>query len=283
MPYSTNPLIALARRAPVLDRAEELALFERYRNDNDRIAANRLVESSLRVVLSVALRFSRYGIALDVLLAEGNVGLVRALDKFDPEQGVRFSTYATYWVRSYVIDHILKSWSLVGGGSGALKTKTFFRLRREAARAFSLHGSSDEAFDVLAERMALPRSKVQRLVCQVEERDVSLGTPAYRDSGHTLLDSLTGGDNQEEQLARLELIERVRPGLAAALEQLNERERFIVNKRLSVDDEEALSLSAIAEIFGVSRERVRQIETRTKQKLRALLGAAGSSQAELAA
>ena len=118
----------------MLDRHYEVALFERFRASGDARAADEIVRASLPSVVMIAQRYRRYGLREGELVAEGNFGLVRALTKFDPSRGNRFMTYATYWIRAYVIDYVIRSWSLVGGGSGALRSRLFFKLRRERAR-----------------------------------------------------------------------------------------------------------------------------------------------------
>jgi RNA polymerase sigma-32 factor len=126
--------IRQAADAPRLTREEEKELIRRWQRSRDRKAAEKLARCSMRYVVAIACKYRRYNVPIDVLISEGNLGLVRAMDKFDLEQENRFSTYATYWIRYYVLDHIMRSWSIVGGGSGALKTRLFFRLRLEKGK-----------------------------------------------------------------------------------------------------------------------------------------------------
>lgn len=263
-------LIERARRAPRLTREQERELITNWQA-GDRRSGERLARASLRYVVSVAFKFRRYNQPVDVLISEGNLGLVRAMAKFDLKQETRFSTYAMYWIRYYIIDHIMRTWSMVGGGSGALKTRLFFRLRRERARAWCLHGDSDVAQQMVADRLGVSKTKLARLSRQLDQHDLSLDVPVVPDAGATLLDTLSVNAGQETILARREFMQGMKPALAAALSTLNARERAIVEQRLMADAEDEVSLAKLGESFGVSRERVRQLEEGLKAKLRALL------------
>lgn len=257
-----------AHEAPRLSREEERQLILQWQEHRDRRAADRLCRCSMRFVVAVAQKYRRYNVPVDVLISEGSLGLVRAMEKFDVGKETRFSTYATYWIRFYVIDHIMRSWSIVGGGSGALRTRLFFRLRRERARAWSLYGDSEKADKVVAERLDLTRSELKRFSRQLDQRDLSLNSPTRDDSSTTLLDTLASDPNQVEGIEREQTIEQLRPVLSAALETLNSRELAIVERRLMASEDEQQSLSKLGETFGVSRERMRQIEDVLKAKLR---------------
>lgn len=264
-----NPTVAQrAHAAPRLSREEERDLIARWQNHRDKKAAERLTQCSMRFVVAVANKHRRYNVPLDVLISEGSLGLVRAMEKFDLKQETRFSTYATYWIRFYVIDHIMRTWSIVGGGCGALKTRLFFRLRRERARAWSLYGTSETADEVVAERLGLTRPELARMSRQLDQRDMSLNVPTREDSNTTLLDTLPTEADQAQRLERAQALQKLKPVLTAALETLNARERAIVEHRLMAYAEDEHSLSKLGESFGVSRERVRQIEDGLKAKLR---------------
>lgn len=268
----THPsLVERAKAAPRLTREQERDLIARWQTQRDRKAADELARCSLRFVVAVAFKHRRYDVPLEVLISEGNLGLVRAMEKFDLEQDTRFSTYATYWIRYYIIDHIMRSWSMVGGGSGALKTRMFFRLRRERARAWNLYGDSEMADKLVAERLDLPRQQLARLLRQLDQRDLSLNMPASPASTTTLMDTLSVEADQEIQLQRTQTRKAVGPLLEQALQTLSARERTIVEHRLMADSQDEQSLSALGETFGVSRERVRQIEEALKRKLRTYL------------
>ena len=139
-------------------------LTRRWSSHQDRAAADRLVRSHLRYVVAIALKYRRYGIPLSELIAEGNFGVVHALKKFEPERGNRFVTYAAYWIRAYILNYIIRSWSLVGVGSGALRSKMFFKLRRERVRITNLVGEGEEADEMLAQRFNMPTAQVTRMV-----------------------------------------------------------------------------------------------------------------------
>lgn len=261
-------MLQKAQQAPRLSREEERELIARWQTTGDKKAAEQLTKCSMRYVVAVAYKHRRYNVPLDVLISEGSLGLVRAMEKFDLQQETRFSTYATYWIRYYVIDHIMRTWSVVGGGCGALKTRLFFRLRRERARAWSLYGESDKADQVVAERLDLSRKDLARLSRQLDQRDLSLNVPTREDSSTTLMDTLASDADQVERIERAQTMAKLSPLLNDALRTLNPRERAIVEQRLMAYAEDEQSLSKLGETFGVSRERVRQIEEALKTKLR---------------
>src|SRR5690349_18618862 len=134
-----------AKRAPRLGREQELELALRWKQQGDRLAADTLARANLRHVVTIALKYRHYGVGVSELIAEGNFGVVHALGKFEPERGIRFVTYSAHWVRAYMLDHIIKTWSVVGGGTGALRSRLFFRLRRERVRVTNLLGEGEAA------------------------------------------------------------------------------------------------------------------------------------------
>jgi len=262
----------LAHFSPLTrDRERELAM--RWRESADPAAADELVKAHLRYVVATAVKFRRYGIPLDELIAEGSFGVVHALGKFDPERGTRFVTYAAYWIRAYILNYVLRSWSLVGSGAGALRSKNFFRLRRERARVFNLFTDEARAEEELAKRLEVPLPQLRSMLERLDTRDVSLDGQMFEGSGSRLIDTLVSdGEDQESSLvdgqARSYRAEAVR----SAVVKLDERERFIVESRMMADRDDELSLAEIGRRLGVSRERARQLEVRAKGKLRALLG-----------
>lgn len=262
--------LAEARQHPDLDRETEKELATLWRLNGDRYAADRLVRAHLKHVVAIALKFRRYGLPLSELIAEGNFGVAHALTKFDPERGTRFVTYAAYWVRAYILGHVIRSWSLVGVGSGALRSKMFFRLRRERVRIANLVGEGEHARELLAERLQMPTEDLSRMLRQLERRDVSLDTKVFQDSPTTLVDTLVSADeDQEQSLASSQQKERMVHAVRDAVSVLDRRERFIVESRLMAHREDALSLAEIGRQLNVSRERARQLEQRAKSKLRA--------------
>jgi RNA polymerase sigma-32 factor len=276
MAYEADPTIsryiATVQAFPQLSREEEFALAKAWVENGDEDAADKLVRAHLRYVVAIALKYRRYGVPLSELIAEGNFGVVHALKKFQPERGNRFVTYAAYWIRAYVLNYVIRSWSLVGAGSGALRSKMFFRLRREKVRVLNLVGDGEEADELLAARLGLSREQVQAMLRRLEARDVSLDAKVFDDSGTAVLDTLVApGQDQEQALASRGLRERLRDAVHDAVEELDDRERFIVEKRLMADPEEELSLAELGRRLGVSRERARQLEARAKKKLRGRL------------
>jgi RNA polymerase sigma-32 factor len=269
--------IQRARAIPRLSREEEHALALRLRA-GDAAAAHALVEANLRFVIAVALQYRRYGISLWELIAEGSVGLMMAVRKFDPERGTRFVTYAGYWIRAYVLDLVVKSTSMVGAGSGVLRSKIFFRLRRERAQIASVEQDPERRLELLAQRFGVDTDKARAMLSQLDARDVSLDVSVHADSNVTLLDTMRDGDDDQERgLLAAEHQHRLRTELSGALETLDRRERYIVEKRIMSDDE--LSLAELGRRLGVSRERARQLEARAKRKLRRQLEALGQDAA----
>lgn len=264
-----SPYLTRVRSYPVLTREEEQELVGRWLSERDTVARERLLAAHLRYVVAIALRYRRYGVPIEELVSEGNFGLVHALGKFEPSRGTRFVTYAAYWIRAYVLNHVIRSWSLVGVGSGALRSKMFFRLRRERVRIANLVGEGGEADSMLAQAMGLPEATVQAMVRRLDARDVSLDSKPFDDSSASLADLLASSDrSQEETLAASERDDQVRSAVQSAMLELDERERYIAENRLMADHEEELSLAEIGRRLGVSRERARQLEVRTKRKLR---------------
>lgn len=267
---------------PQISREEEAELMQRWGATRDESARSAIVQSHLRYVVAIALRYRRYGLPISELIAEGNFGIVHALEKFEPARGTRFVTYAAYWIRAYVLNHIIRSWSLVGVGSGALRSKMFFKLRRERVRITNLVGEGDHADEMLAQSLALPKLKVVSMVRRLESRDVSLDTKVYDDSATTLADTLVSGDvSQEDALGATELGNHLHDAVRNALTALDKRERFIVEKRLMADAEEELSLAEIGRRLGVSRERARQLEARAKRKLKTRIAELSTVQHDL--
>jgi RNA polymerase sigma-32 factor len=265
---SLTHYITAAHAYPELSREQEQALTARWLTDRDDTAREELVRSHLRYVVSIAFKYHRYGLPLSDLVAEGNFGLVHALQKFDSSRGTRFVTYASYWIRAYILNHVIRSWSMVGG-SGALRSKMFFKIRRERVRIANLVGDGEQAEALLARALDMPQAKVAAMVRSLEARDVSLDAPVFSDSATTLADTLVAADpSQEDGLVSSEVDGYAREAVSEALTGLDPRERYIVEKRLMADSEDELSLADIGRTLGVSRERARQLEARAKKKLK---------------
>ncbi len=258
--------IARVRAIPRLDREAEHELAIKARA-GDTHAAHQLVEANLRFVVAVALQYRRYGIPLAELIAEGSVGLLLAVRKFDPERGTRFVTYAGYWIRAYVLDLVVKSASLVGGGTGVLRSKLFFRLRRERAQLANTERDPSKIVDELAQRFHVDSERMTTMLRQLDSKDVSLDASAQPGGSTSMLDTLRDeSQNQEEIFAHAEQQTGLVTRLDVALDTLDRRERYIVEQRIMAEDE--ISLAELGRRLGVSRERARQIEARAKRKLR---------------
>jgi RNA polymerase sigma-32 factor len=262
---SLDRYIQQVRAIPKLSREEEHELALRAL-EGDQEASDRLVEANLRYVIAIALQYRRYGIKLGDLIAEGSVGLVTAVRKFDPHRGTRFVTYAGYWIRAFVLEAVVRSSTMVGAGSGPFRSKLFFRLRRERARLSNVIADPDELIETLASEFDTTKEKMTDLLRRLDQREISLDAPAYQDSESTLVELLPGNyEPQDQIIARRRRQTGIQMRLEGAMSQLDERERLIVEKRILSDD--AASLAALGRELGVSRERARQLEARAKKKL----------------
>jgi RNA polymerase sigma-32 factor len=262
----TTYYINKVRAIPVLSREDELVLAKKAVRGN-KAATDKLVEANLRYVVSVALKYRRYGIPVSELISEGSIGLMTAVKKFEPNRGNRFVTYAGYWIRAFVLDYVVRSTSMVGGGSGPFRSKIFFRLRRERAKLSQLNLDPTEIIEILAKQFSVTQPRMEELLMRLDGRDVSLNQPAFADAQVTLQDTMSSREpSPEEHYLAAERKAELETQAAAALETLDKRERLIVEKRILGDSE--ASLAALGRKLGVSRERARQLEVRAKDKLR---------------
>jgi RNA polymerase sigma-32 factor len=266
---SLSRYISYVRGIEELSREIEGDVARKWLAEGDYGSADRLIRANLRYVVAIALTYRRYGLPLADLIAEGNFGLVHAVGKFNPDRGTRFVTYAAYWIRAYMLNYVIRSWSMVGVGSGPLRSKLFFRLRRERARIANLVGDNEEAAGILAERFGESKEKIMSLANRLEARDVSLDAKVFDDGSVAMLDTLESDEpSQEDTVAQQQSEDRIKESLRDALGDLDPRERFIVEVRMMADVDDALSLAEIGRRLGVSRERARQLEARAKRKLR---------------
>jgi RNA polymerase sigma-32 factor len=268
----TQRLIDRAKRAPTLSAAEELDCIRAWQERRDRRAAGRLVLCNSRHVVFTAFKFQSYGIQVADLISEGHVGLMKALDRFDESKGVRFSTYAIYWIRAHIIASVMEGWSVLSGPRGALDSRVFFRLRRERAELWKAEGEgtglgTHGVIERLAASFGVSERRMEEMLSQLDNRGVSLDAqqPGQEQS---LLDEQRSDDDQASALENRQLRAQLERAVARARRGLDPREAFIVERRLMADPEEKLSLGEIGARFGVSRERVRQIEVRARRKLR---------------
>jgi len=268
MRESVSAYLEDVSRYPLLSVDEEQSLARAFRDHGDRRAAHRLVISNLRFVVKVAAGYRGYGLRLADLIQEGNLGLLRAVTKFDPDQGIRLVTYASWWIRAYIQAFVLQSWSLVKVGTTQTQRRLFFslsRTRRELSRA----GTEEDLDERVARKLRVSTEDVREASRRMELRDQSLETPLF-DGGPSTLDRCASGEDlQDERLSRARESARVNQGVADALALLDHRERTIVEQRFMSD--EPASLQALGDQLGFSRERARQLEIRARGKLRAAL------------
>ncbi len=267
---SVAQYLAEVDKIPVLSREDEHELAVRAKTEP--AAASALARANLRYVIAIALSYRRYGVRVGDLVSEGNVGLMIALRKFDPSRGTRFVTYAAHWIRAMILDHVIKNHSLVGLGSGPMRSKVFFRLRRERAKVAAATNDHEEASRMLAARFGTTPEKIELMSARLESRDVSMDVTTREDGTVTLLDSMASPlPSQEDQLAEREYSQRATVRVRSAIAELDPRERIIIELRMMADDPEELSLAELGRKLGVSRERARQLEARAKTKLQRLL------------
>jgi RNA polymerase sigma-32 factor len=253
---------------PLLTMDEEQALARRYRQHEDAEAAARLVTANLRFVVKVSYEYRSYGIKIADLIQEGNIGLMKAVQKFDPDKGIRLISYAVWWIRAYIQNYILKSWSLVKLGTTQAQRKLFFSLARTRRELEKLDGG-DEIPDAraIAKKLKVKPAEVLEMTQRMEGRDLSLDAPVGDDGGNSHVDFVaSAGETQDDELAQAQEREIVTDRVEQALMRLDPRERFIIEKRVMSD--KPMTLKELGEHFGFSRERARQLEIRAKEKLK---------------
>ena len=257
------------RKFPMLQPDEEFMLAKRWREHDDRDAAHQLVTSHLRLVAKIAMGYRGYGLPVSEIVSEGNIGLMQAVKRFEPDKGFRLATYAMWWIRAAIQEYILRSWSLVKMGTTANQKKLFFNLRKVKGQISALEEGDlrPEQVSEIATRLGVNEEEVISMNRRLGG-DASLNAPlrADADAGSEWQDWLVDdSDDQETMLAENEELDIRRQMLAEAMEKLNDRERRIFEvRRLS---EEPMTLEELSEEFGVSRERVRQIEVRAFEKV----------------
>jgi RNA polymerase sigma-32 factor len=259
--------ITEVRRFPVLKPEVEFMLAKRYQEHEDPRAAHRLVTSHLRLVVKVAMSYRGYGLPMGDVVSEGNIGLMQAVKRFDPDKGFRLATYAIWWIKASIQEYILRSWSLVKMGTTANQKKLFFNLRKAKSKLSAL-GEGDlrpDQVKLIASRLGVEEHEVVEMNRRLGG-DSSLNVSMKEDSTSEWQDMLVDeSDNQEMLVARSEENENRHLALGQALSALNARERRIFEARRLLD--EPLTLEALSEEFGISRERVRQIEARAFEKV----------------
>jgi RNA polymerase sigma-32 factor len=266
-------LSAIQRFEP-LDRETELKLARRWLRRGDRAAAHKLVTAHLRFVVKIANSYRGYGIKVADLVEEGNIGLLEAVKRFDPSRNLRFMTYAAYWIRAYILAHVLKQWSMVGVGTGPMQSKLFFRMARERGKITAALGANAVESDVeelLAKKFGTTPERIRSMTGRLDGKDLSLDAAAYRDGTASALDLLPddAAEGQEDRAARVQRDDLVRERVHVIMRGLTPREKHILDHRLLTD--EPLTLADIGRELNLSRERVRQLEERLKIKLRRAL------------
>jgi RNA polymerase sigma-32 factor len=256
------------RKFPMLGQEEEYMLARRWHDHGDTDAAHRLVTSHLRLVAKIAMGYRGYGLPLGELISEGNVGMMQAVKRFDPEKGFRLATYAMWWIRASIQEYVLRSWSLVKMGTTAAQKKLFFNLRRikgqiEAIEEGDLH---PENVAEIARRLGVTEEEVISMNRRLTAPDSSLNAPLREESESEWQDMLVDEEmDQEERLAERDEMTLRQQLLMDAMEVLNDREKHILTERRLKDD--PTTLEELSQEYGISRERVRQIEVRAFEKL----------------
>jgi len=271
---SRSDFVRAAMRAPYLERDEEHTLAVRWRSGQDQAALHRLTSAHMRLVIAIAARFRNFGLPMGDLIQEGHVGLLEAAARFEPERDVRFSTYATWWIRASIQDYILRNWSIVRGGTSSTQKSLFFNLRRLRARLAQGSDPRPRALihAEIAEAIGVSPRDVELMDSRLSGPDMSLNAPIHESESTTTdrQDYLVDDSAlQDETVGDVIDGERRLTWLRSALNVLNERELRIVRERRLRDD--GATLEALGESLGISKERVRQIESRALEKLRVAL------------
>lgn len=259
------------KRFPMLEPQQEYMLAKRWKEHGDRDAAHKLVTSHLRLVAKIAMGYRGYGLPINEVVSEGNIGLMQAVKRFEPEKGFRLATYAMWWIRAAIQEYVLRSWSLVKMGTTANQKKLFFNLRKAKSKISALNDGDlrPDQVALIAKRLGVHESEVVDMNRRLSG-DASLNTPMREDGDSQWQDWLVDeGQDIEARLADGEELDNRKKVLREALAVLNERERTIFERRRLVD--EPVTLEELAAEFGVSRERVRQIEVRAFEKVQAFV------------
>ncbi len=256
-------------RFSLLSPEEEFKLAVRLKKYNDMAAAEKLIVSNLRFVVKIAHEYRNYGFKLADLIQEGNIGLIHAVKKFDPYKGYRLISYAVWWIRAYIQNYLIKSWSIVKIGTTQAQRKLFFKLSQAKKQLESLSQKNPE-FAEIAESLGVKGSEVAEMDLRMGSRDVSLHEFIGDDGDSSYIDFLAyEGDNQETSLIKNEETSLVKRDIAGALANLNERESYIIKHRVMADNPE--TLQEIGDRYKITRERARQIEKQALKKVQLAL------------
>lgn len=260
------------QKFPLLTKEEEFEYGSRFQENGDKEAAKMLVQSHLRLVVKIARKFKNYGLPMFDVVLEGNVGLVQAVKKFDPAKGFRFSTYAMWWIKAYIQEYVLRSWSLVKIGTTAAQKKLFFNLRKIKQKIVGASTGNDrlapEHIEQISRELNVTPKEVIEMDSRMSQPDSSLNNfVGDEEDGNEVMHELASQDENQEQIAiKSQEKSHRETALQDALTKLNERERDILFKRQMIEN--PLTLEELSQIYGVSRERIRQIEESAINKIR---------------
>ena len=256
------------QRYPLLTPEEEVDLTTRYAKTGDPELAYRLVSANLRLVIKIAMEYRTFTQQVLDLIQEGNIGLVKAVQHFDPVKGVRLSHYAQYWIRSYIIYYLLNNHRMVKLGTTQAQRKIFFNLRKERQRLLNM--GYDPTAKMIATNLSVPEHTVNEMMQRMDAPDLYLDAPHGTDGNTTYMSTMASTANVEKEASAREISEKVKDVIASFAKQIdNERDEFIWSKRLLSDD--PVTLQSVGDKFGVSRERARQIEERIKRRFKEYL------------
>jgi RNA polymerase sigma-32 factor len=270
LPVVSNALdlyMAQINQLPILSPKEEFELALKYREKGDIEAAHKLITSNLRFVVKIALEYENYGLKLPDLIQEGNVGLMMAVKKFDPRRGYRFISYAVWWIKAYIQNFIIKSWSLVKIGTTQAQKKLFYKLGKVRRLLEAPQGDHPQSYEEIAKDLGVKEEEIHEMEQRMSRRDLSLDLPFDEDQELTPLAFLSDDSpDQEDMLMRSQDSQIQKNEISNALARLSERERYIITHRIMSDN--PLTLREIGDTFQLSRERIRQIEKEALTKLR---------------
>jgi RNA polymerase sigma-32 factor len=268
--------MAEINKFPILSAEEEFRYAIDWQKNSNMAAAEKLVVSNLRFVVKIAHEYRNYGVKLADLIQEGNIGLMHAIKKFDPYKGYRLISYAVWWIRAYIQNYIIKTWSLVKIGTTQAQRKLFFKLNQTKKDIQALSLKNPE-FREIADSLGVREDEVQEMDVRMSNRDLSLDMAIGDDGGASHMDYLTyAGEDQESALIRKEETELVQKNITGALAVLNEKEMYIIQHRVMADDPK--TLQEIGDLYHITRERARQIEKQALKKLRLALPYLGEEQ-----
>jgi len=271
LPATTNSLeryLAEISNNPILSREEEYELAMRYKNEGDLEAARKLVSSNLKFVVSVANEYKNYGINMMDIIQEGNIGLMKAVKGFDPTKGYRLISYAVWWIRAYIQNYLIKSWSLVKVGTNQAQRKLFYKLR-STKNALDKGGEviTEEDYSKIADELGVKEKDVIEMDQRMTSKDLSLDAKVSDEQDSTYINYLEDEDpNQEDLISKNQIESTIKDNIYPILDSLKEREKYIIENRILTDSPH--TLEEIGNKYKISRERVRQIENAALKKIK---------------